>query len=316
MKSIKIILISILVGGGNAFAQYAERPKLPSSAIMLGWDNDFVFHTDYYYTNGMSLQFWNNALQKSPLNYLLIPNNKNQTTVYGISLRQDMFTPVNKTTFAPQIGDRPYFSYWLLGETKQSYYNDETLVITSSIYFGLSGEKGGGEWVQNWIHDLLPNSGHVNGWANQITGSFCLDYQFNLEKQLYRSSHFRLNASAGGLLGLPYTNIDGKLQFYFGRLGHYPNIFFTLPDKSFQIYGFTVMKAKWVIYNASLQGPLFNKPPSDLYLKPLPFVFQAKFGMNIRYKHFTAQVGVDLISPEFSGARWHRWGAFRFFFIF
>jgi hypothetical protein len=307
----KIILILIVIFTINKLSTAQNNP----SVFSLGWDNDFVFQTDYYFTNGMSLELWNNKLRISPLNLLLIPNNESQTVFYGITFRQDMFTPINKLAYAPLPGDRPYASYWLIGQTKQIFSEDRSMVITSVVYFGMSGEKGGGEWVQNGIHDLLPNSGHVNGWSNQINGSFCLDYQFNAEKQFYRNHFFRFSASGGAMIGAPFTNLNGGIQIYFGQIGAYPDLFFIMPQKNFQIYGFSKVESKWVLYNATLEGRLFNNAPSDLYINPNPFVFQVKLGLNMRYKRFSMEMGANLITPEFHGARTHKWGYFRFSFI-
>ena len=308
----KIILILIVIFTINKLSTAQNNP----SVFSLGWDNDFVFQTDYYYTNGISLQFWSNALQRSPLNLLLIPHNKNHSVFYGMSFQQDMFTPVNKFAFSPQPGDRPYASYWLIGQTKRSFNSDKSLVITSGIYFGMSGENGGGEWVQNGIHDLLPNSGRVNGWSNQLNGSFCLDYQFDAEKQIYRNPFFRFSANAGGMIGAPYTNLNGGVQIYFGQLGAYPDLFFAMTHKNFQIYAFSKLETKWVLYNATLQGKIINNTPSDLYLKPNPFVFQMKLGLTMRYKRFSTELGQNFITPEFSRARNHNWGYVRFSYSF
>jgi hypothetical protein len=287
-----------------------------ASLFSLGWDNDFWFQTDYYYTNGMSIDFQSNILRKSPLNLLLIPNSGDKTVFYGISLRQDMFTPRNTRAFSPVIGDRPYASYWLIGQTKKSYNMDRSLVIESGIYFGMSGQKGGGEWVQNGIHDILPASGHVNGWSNQLQGSFLLDYKVNAEKQLLRKKHIRISASAGGMLGAPYTWLNGGVQLYFGQLGVYPDPNFAITQKDFQIYGFTSFESKWVIYNETMQGSIFNRPATDLYIAPNPFVLQLKIGLMTRYKRFSMEISENIISPEFSGGGSHRWGTIRFFFSF
>ena len=95
-------------------AQNGGNGRMPT-IFTLGWDNDFVFQTDYYYTIGMSLHLWRGVLRYSPLNLLLIPHRENQTAFYGLSFQQDMFTPVNKFAFSAQPGDRLYASYWLIG---------------------------------------------------------------------------------------------------------------------------------------------------------------------------------------------------------
>ena len=312
---IVIITAAVFIFGNSLPAQNSGNERIPT-VFTLGWDNDFVFQTDYYYTNGMALQFWSGALRLSPLNLLLIPHKENQTFFYGLSFQQDMFTPVNKFAFSAQPGDRPYASYWLLGQTKRSFNEDKSMVISSALYFGMSGQKGGGEWIQNGIHDLLPNSAHVNGWANQINGSFLLNYRFNVEKQIYRNRFFRFSASGGGMLGAPYTNLNGGVQIYFGQLGAYPDLFFMMPRKNFQIFAFSKLESKWVLYNATLQGRLFNNAPSDLYQSPTPLVLRLQLGVNMRYKRFSMEMGQNLITPEFSGARTHKWGYVRFSFSF
>jgi hypothetical protein len=308
-------IIMIHFGLGSSLKAQNEQTKLPS-IFTLGWDNDFAFQTDYYFTNGMSLQLQNNALQRSPLNLLLLPNSKNQTVLHRLSIRHDMFTPRNTRSYSPQIGDRPYASYWLIGQTKSSFNHNKTLVISSGIYFGMSGQQGGGEWVQNGIHDILPSSGHVNGWSNQIGGSFLLDYKIAMEKQIYRNRNIRISASANGMFGAPYTNIAGGMQLYFGQIGEYPDPSFTITQKDFQIYGYAKVESKWVIYNETLQGSILNGEPSKLYIDPNPLVAQIKIGVNMRYKRFSMEMGENFISPEFGGAVAHKWGYVRFYYSF
>lgn len=305
LLTINFSLVSFLLGQGS---QNANSPWV----IRLGWANDFVFQTDYYFTNGMSLEVWNNHLQSSPLNFVLLPHEDESKVFYGLSLHQDIFTPVNTDMALPQNMDRPYSSYWLMGNIKKSYNTDNTFVMTSGIYFGMIGKSGGGEVVQNGIHDILPTSAHVNGWDNQLSNSFCLDYQIGIEKEFYRNSLLRFSGSAGGMFGTPYTNLNGGFQVYFGQIGPYPDAFFTKEHADFQIYGFTKAETKWVLYNATLQGGLFNEDPSAIYASPNSLVFQLQIGMSARYKRFTMELGQNLITPEFPGAKIHKWGYVRF----
>ena len=305
LLTINLILLNSVQGQDN-------RGSASPWIVKLDWDNDFINQTDYYFTNGTSLEVWNNQLQASPLSLLLLPHKENSRIFYGMTLRQDIFTPLNVDANSPQIGDRPFSSYWLMGHVKKSFDADLSYVITSGFYFGMMGKSGGGEWVQNGIHDILPTSGHVNGWNNQLSNSICLDYQIDIEKEFYQNSLFRLSGSAGVMLGSPYTNINGGFQLYFGQLGAYPDLFFRKEQANFQIYGYTKVEAKGVLYNATLQGGFFDRNQEKLYITPNPLVLQLQIGMAVRYKNFTTELGQNLITPEFSGARTHKWGYVRF----
>jgi hypothetical protein len=307
-----IFYISLLVFSTHALANTGlednNHPELYSWRVEFEWANDFVFQTDYYFTNGMSLKVWHNGFKASPLNYVLIPHSENRHVVYGVSLVQDIFTPTNTGMASPQVGDRPYASYWLAGSVKQSYNIDYSLGISSGLYFGMSGTQGGGELVQNGIHDLLPTSAHVNGWNNQLGSSFLVDYYLNVEKQFYRNSFFKVSGSVGGMVGTPYTNLDGGIQLYVGEFGRYPGLSFMDEHSEFHIYGFSKLNTKWVIHNASLEGSLFDKNNSSLALTPNPFVLQMQNGISVKYRGFNIEIGQKLITPEFSGAKTHKWG--------
>ncbi len=308
--------IGLLLAVNLGFANLALSQTTYPWMLRLNWANDFVFQTDYYFTNGMSLEVWNHRLQASPLNYLLIPHQDGNHVYYGLSLKQDIFTPVDTGKPYRQYNDRPFASYWLMGSTKKSINADYSLALTSGFYFGMMGKAGGGELVQNGIHDLLPTSGHVKGWEHQLNNSLCLNYRLDLERNLYRNSFFKLSGTTGGMIGTPYTNLNGGINLYFGKFGKYPGFLFAGEHAQFHLYGFSKINAKWVLYNATLQGGLFKNNQSSMNPAPVPWVLNLQNGISVKYKSFTVELGQNMVTPEFAGAKSHNWGYVSFSLAF
>ena len=74
----------------------------------LDFDNDLFFKTDRYYTNGLTIGFIHPAIKKSPFRVLLYTKGKKTIQYGGVTLTQEMYTPINTDSQDQQPQDRPY----------------------------------------------------------------------------------------------------------------------------------------------------------------------------------------------------------------
>lgn len=149
-----------------------------TSAFSLVSENDKYFAgTDQHYTNGLKLSFLGETrVDESPklvrkiAEYVPTLNSrtaKEQTYKVGVSLGQNIYTPADTATTAPQPQDRPYAG-WLYGAlTFQAQSTDGRLLRVVEIAVGVVGPSALGRQAQNTIHRII-NVAQAYGWNNQL----------------------------------------------------------------------------------------------------------------------------------------------------
>jgi len=279
----------------------------------INFDNDIFNNTDYYYTNGIRIDYISPIFASSPFAYPMLPYNKLSMNYHGITIVQNMYTPTNPDTSLLLVGDRPFAAYLYLGHFKNTLVSEKRYRQYSEIQIGLIGPGSLGGFVQDQIHDIPPT-----GWENQIQNDIVLNYTAEFEKGIYNPEIFDLNMFARGQLGTLYTNAGAGLRI---RLGLF-NPYFEMPwmagersiegkaSKKWQYGIFATGFVKGVLYDATLEGGVFNNTSnytiaaSDIER----LVLQASAGVFFAYRQFGLMYEQFYITPEFSGALHHRWG--------
>ena len=281
--------------------------------LRFGLANDVVFQTDQYYTNGINLEYIteNNFTVLAPLHFL---HSTEAVSFIAVTLKQDIFTPKKMSAGEYNEQDRPFASYLLFGSQKTSLNYSRKLLFTSQFEVGVLGKYAGGELVQNGVHSALPASSHVYGWENEVKSDLALNYGLELEKGLVNHAWFGLSGHAAGKIGLPYTYAGTGITF---RAGEYLDYFSNLGlyrSRGWQVYLFAKLDANLVLYNATIQGGLFNPMGEYNRLELNPFIFKAKSGLYLSYQKFKFEIGMQQVSPEFKNGNMHRWGYLSFTF--
>lgn len=311
--SIDGILPNIQERESDEEAFYAISYVSTNRYVGVNFDNDIFNNTDYYYTNGIRIEYISPVFSSSPLSYPMLPYRKYSMNYHGMTIVQNMYTPTNPDVENVLEGDRPFAAYLYLGHFKNTLSHERRYRQYSELDIGLIGPGSLGGFVQNQIHDIEPV-----GWDNQIQNDLVLNYTAIVEKGLYNPGAFDLNVFAAGQIGTLYDNLGGGVRI---RLGHM-NSYFAMPGlatkKSIEgadalnwQYGiFAHAKAKLVIYDATLQGGMINHssnytiPASDIER----FVFEASIGLFISYKQFGLRLEQFYTTPEFKDAYDFRWG--------
>ena len=88
--------------------------------IAVNFDNDIFNNTDYYYTNGIKIDYIAPIFASSPLAYPMLPYRKGSMNYHGMTVVQNMYTPTNPDTSSIINGDHPFAAYLYLGHFKNT----------------------------------------------------------------------------------------------------------------------------------------------------------------------------------------------------
>jgi len=306
MMTRKILILALLFQT-SLLAQSKPKNILDKTFIQFKWSNDFVYDTDYYYTNGFAFEVMGPWAKGNPINSILIPSTSKSINQFGVTLTQDIFTPQEKYNVEEQLkGDRPFAAYMLLGFIKKSFNPERNIKIISEVQVGVLGPAALGKETQDGIHDMLPTSKRLNGWENQISNTLAINYSIEVYKSLFSLRWFNLYGSAKGKLGIPFTHLEIGSSIRLGWFGLYPQGFESFSKRNWTAYFFVEAFGRIVGYNATMQGGLFN---TSIYtLSDINnFLVNYKLGVTFGYKLFTLELASTYNSPEFPEALSHKW---------
>jgi len=307
-----IVLISFLVFSFAVEAQLNSAPTI----IQFTHDNDIVFRRDRYYSSGIKLMLYAQFIKKSPLNKILLPSDKSEIVYYALGITSNMYTPEATLTPDIQYNDHPYANYILLGNFKISYNPEKRIKKTSGIELGWIGPATGGEFFQNSLHKNISIAISSEGWHNQIKNDICVQYSAVIEKGVLNLEWLELVGFIGSKLGVPHT--EANIGSYL-RIGYFADYFKGLAVdvlEDWQAWLYCSGSFYLVNYNASLQGGSFDQTSVYTINNINNLLTHARFGGVVQFKQLSIDYGMEVSSPEFYGAYWHRWGHIEFRYAF
>lgn len=287
-----------------------DRKKVTNSSYFrIIFDNDIFDNTDYYYTNGVRIEYVAPFLNNFSLGKLLPSLNNADIDIQGLSIVQNIYTPENPDTREISDNDRPFSAYLALGLFHKSFNLKKGLKVFSELSIGVIGPASLGGEVQSTIHDIEPV-----GWENQISNDFYLNYNIEFNKLILGLNKFEVKANASAKIGTVYNKLGAGLDIRFGKFDRFiDNPLLkrgTASDSEFKYWFFTKVKGNIVAYDATLQGGMFNDENQYVVGNNLmnTFVFKASAGIAIYYKSFGLEFENFYLSPEFKGAYDFRYG--------
>ena len=248
-----------------------------SSAFTLVTENDKYFAgTDRHYTNGLKLSFLGTTrLDESP-DFIqsvtkLIPTLRQDATrqLYkvGVSLGQNIYTPVDTSVSTLIPNDRPYAGWLYASLDLQAKSADGKTLRVVEIAIGIVGPSALGRQTQNGFHDII-HVPHAEGWHHQLRDEPGLQLSWERRHRLLRfdlgSSGFstdfigrygltlgnvRTHAAAGGA-----ARIGFNLPMDFGADLIRPSGGDESPAHSFSAYLFGSSEASAIARNIFLDG--------------------------------------------------------------
>jgi hypothetical protein len=279
-------------------------------AFSVAFENDMFNKMDWHYTNGLQFLLYHESIQKSPTDRLLLPFGikENDRAWHGLELRQELFTPRDLDDDTIRIGDHPYAATLTLTQQRVVNRPEKGIRFTSGFRLGILGPAALGFFAQDIIHRITP-SNPPKGWDYQVHNDVILNYDFMIDKEIHRDDITILGVKGGGRLGTLQTDLSGGIWFrmesgqeYFNHLG--PD-----PDNPMNLYLQAAGTGRFVVYDATLQGGLFNK--TSPYVIPAGSVNRlvCDVNMSLVFEVRKHQLGLHqhLISSRFTDSGWHGW---------
>ncbi len=322
-KFVLRVLLSLvfLIALSDVSFSASENSDAPFQGYFsLAWENDMFFHRDYYYSNGFQAEFFHQKLRRSPFSWMLIPFKigQNSNAYYGLQLRQEIYTPKDLGNDTISTGDHPYSCNLILSQIKIVNIPDRGLRLSSEFKLGILGPAAMGNRTQELAHSVSNPSRPPQGWDYQVGNDFILNYNLRAEKSLIKNGLTMFGLEGAGRLGTLHTDMHAGLWFrldgknsYFQRLGP-PG------DKRFNFTMHASAGIRYVIYDATLQGGMFNK--TSPYIIPgedlsrllgnvgLTLSFELKQHQLVSYTNF--------ITKRFTGSSPHVWMGINYRFWF
>jgi hypothetical protein len=191
MKAVRLVLL-FLAAVVTARGADADDFGLPFTDVRFGSltfysENDKYFAgTDQHYTNGFKVTALSADLGRlsTELKYQPVQSLARRLRAlaepghsyrFGVSLGQNLYTPVDIHTNTYQPGDRPYAAWLYVGTTFQVYhpvpepaaFSRPAVLDTFEVNLGMVGPAALGRQIQNGVHDII-GVGRANGWAHQV----------------------------------------------------------------------------------------------------------------------------------------------------
>ncbi|MBC3789566.1 lipid A deacylase LpxR family protein [Spirosoma utsteinense] len=307
-----LALVGCLVSGFGS-AQRIDNTALfrqmgQASFIRLHYHNDLFTGTDYYYTQGYSIEAVRAGLQKNPLTRLLVKSRVGQNQ-YGLAFEHFGFTPTSIQRDAIPVGDRPFAGCILVKTFSMSVDTLRRVRVSSVLSTGMIGPVALGGPIQTALHRLT-NGVEPHGWQHQIRNDVIVNYTLAYDQQLYAYRRLVLvSASVQAQAGTFANRLQTGIVVMAGRFDS-PFAARTRRRLPMQVYVFAQPLIGLVAYDASLQGGLFNRSsPYVIQANQLArTTVQVNLGAVFRYKNLYLEYDQSTLSREFVTGRPHRWG--------
>jgi len=225
---------------------------------------------------------------------------ENVVVNYGFSATQLMFTPADYASPVQPPGQRRYAGWLGLGFSLHA--KNERVLNSAELIFGTVGPRSYAKEAQDFIHELI-GAPIFQGWADQVPNELTLDLSFVQRRRVRflerpersfsmdgftewgaRLGSFRTLAQTGGFfrLGfhLPADFSDPRID-----ATAYSQRFFEGgrdTDSDWSFYGLGGARASGVLFDATLDGPLFRSFETGNTRQP--WVAEAYLGFGLRWK--------------------------------
>jgi hypothetical protein len=259
--------------------------------------NDVFFlplKTDRYFTSGMQFEFGSVNEEKVPLSDQLIVAKSKYWRI-----NHDLFTPSAIDSTSLMRDDRPFASYLTLSRGRSFTLPGKAFYFRRQWTAGILGKYSGGGMMQNAFHSVIDFAEEIPGWTHEVKTDVVLNYELELGRRFFLGKHSYLSVNVLGRLGTLYTDLRPEATLSLMPL-HLQK------DKYLQLE-FSAA-SRWVGYNATLSGGLFNR--DDRYrgvVMPHRLVHNLGVTGHIQFSKFYLRSGVKYLTPEFWGGQNHVW---------
>jgi lipid A 3-O-deacylase len=307
--SFRFLFLAIPAQAQAVYNTGIERDMQSDGYLRLHYQNDFFTATDYYFTQGVLLEFAHPGFRRFFLNKAMI-RPCGWSTVQGIGAEQNGYTPTDYVPAQIQYGDRPFagtlsLKYFLLAKDTLKRQR-----VSSALNLGVIGPLAGAGDIQTYIHERTPNA-IPHGWHNQVANDIVLQYHAGYERQLLRVQDYFIMAAVGTINAGTISNKAALgLTFMAGWLD---TPFSNRRSRKFRLYLYDHPGLSLVGHDATLQGSLFHN--NSPYVLPgnqvSRVVFRNNWGIIARLGKVYLEYYQSFITKEFNTGLEMRNGGFQ-----
>ncbi len=280
MQHALALLVLCSFGVSGLYAQAVDQ-----SYFRFTYANDYFRATDYYYTQGVRLEYGRGAW-------------------LGFFSREG-YTPTSITR--PEIlrGDRPYAGVTYFGLRQNSTLPATKGLLSLEAILGFMGPASGGKQEQTFIHRITDNR-EPQGWDNQLANDLILNLHARYDQLL---------------VDLPYASVHGggeiRLGTYRTRAGLHAQIELGVVQAratkrgNWSLLFRVVPQTFYAAYDATLTGGVLNdSSPYTLAGADLKrFVGRISTGAHLRINRLGLAFTHSYSTREWNSGRPHAWGA-------
>lgn len=270
----------------------------PNFELGLQLDNDSFFSTynDFYYTNGIF----------AFANYNSTESTEEKRIIHGFRVGQQIYNPREVKSPYPEDHNRPYAGY-LFGEYNLTKMYLSNQVFGMSFRLGIIGPDSKAEDFQKWMHNNF-GFGELIGWEYQVQNLAVVQFGVNYSNPILSkitSDKIDFHLSTQAEIG---TAFSGGSIGTLGRISLSKNIipmqnsnFYNgLANSKKELYFFVLPKINIQLYDATIQGSLFNNDSPVTYdLKPIRFKGEA--GFKFKYNQYNLSCIFNYTTDEIKG---------------
>lgn len=218
-------------------------------------DNDLYFSKDYYYSNGLFLDYGTSSI-------------KDSHTSYHYRLGQEIYNPSFRYITDSKSYDYPYSGYLYLSVKQIKTKTDRATELGFTI--GVSGEASGARQLQNWYHNTLLNLKDL-AWEDAMPQKLLVDLSIKHQREWTIDKDLKFGMEAKSQLGLTKTYVAHAAYLLFNGLSvlsiDHPLL---LKQSGFYI-GF---QQQYLFHDFMIQGPLDNSNTLERELVPYRITFK------------------------------------------
>jgi hypothetical protein len=307
--------LSCLKLNAQEFQNSWSHKDIPSNKYFrFNYENDLVFGTDYYFTQGIHFEAVSPGIGKLPSRYLLLRPDSCYNR-FGIALESAGYTPTIIGADSIRYGDRPFAGLASLKVFSTTTNANRGERYASTLTIGLLGPAAYGYEIQEAIHKRTGNTDPV-GWKYQVGNALILNYELAYERALFTRRRFLLSAAGiarAGTFSIK-AGIGGVLM-----AGWFDNPFRQLrTHRKLSAYLYAHPQFDFVGYDATLQGGLFtdNSPYTIRGEQMARLVYRFEGGLRIGYSRLFVTFYSHYLSKEFDSGLSHGLGGIEIAYAF
>ncbi len=316
-KSRKFVTFILLL---TFFSSKGQKPGHFSKQLSFVTENDFYLlqGKDGYYTNGIMF------------NYSHVHASERTSVIKQVDrfeIGQKMFTAYSRKIYHADQIDRPITGY-LYVQFLRTDFLKKNQFWQWGVSAGTIGKASLGEALQNSYHKLIDINTSVWGWVwdYQLNSAFGVNFHTTYAKALIakNNSSIQITPVTQLTIGSIFTNATEGVLFQVGKLNSQAESAYwdaAVEKKTFayppEIFFYYYPQLTGQLYNATIQGGLFNKDKGPIVSVPQAFVLLQQLGAMYSVNRYSFRITVTFQGREAKSQRFNqKYGSLQFNYRF